>query len=44
MLFLSTGVRLTFKWDARLPEVQDSDDLRISQIVFNLVGNALKCM
>jgi hypothetical protein len=37
------GVQLSFEWDARLPECQECDNLRISQILFNIVGNALKC-
>jgi signal transduction histidine kinase len=41
---LLPGVNLTFAWDETLPEVQICDDLRISQIMLNLIGNAVKCM
>jgi CheY-like chemotaxis protein len=36
------GIRLTFSYGADLPEYFDGDEMRIRQIVFNLVGNAVK--
>src|SRR6202044_3867982 len=36
------GLRLTGAWDASLPEVAVGDPLRLRQILWHLVGNAIK--
>lgn len=39
---MEKGIRLDFDIDARLPQMLRGDEARLHQIMFNLVGNAIK--
>jgi signal transduction histidine kinase/ActR/RegA family two-component response regulator len=38
----SKGIRLDYEFDPRIPEVVNGDSVRLRQVLFNLVGNAIK--